>query len=98
MDDFFLNIFFLLVLENHSPLDFSPTHLDDPSQTSLLIFLFPDLKFIFFLERERESMSRKEGQREREREREREKLKQAPPSAQSPMWGSIPQPRDRDLS
>ena len=31
-------------------------------------------------------------------QRERENPKQAPHSAQSLMWGSISQPRDRDLS
>ena len=37
------------------------------------------------------------GGAEKERDRDRD-LKQAPLSAQSPMWGSIPQPWDHDLN
>ena len=38
------------------------------------------------------------GERQREREGERENLKQAPCSAQSLTWGSIPRSWDHDLS
>ena len=48
--------------------------------------------FIFFQEREKAQAG------ERGRERQRKNPKQAPLSAQSPTQGSIPQPRDHDLS
>ena len=59
---------------------------------TLFIYLFI---YIYVLS-ERESKGEGKG-RERERERERES-KQAPCSAQSPMWGLIPRPWDYDLS
>ena len=50
-------------------------------------------------ERRRERQRKREREREGEggRERDNEYLRQAPRSAQSLMWGSIPQPWDHDL-
>ena len=56
----------------------------------LFLYFF---SFVFLVRIEREHESRGEVQ-----ERDREDRKQAPPSAQSPMWGLILWPWDHDLS
>ena len=59
----------------------------------LAAFLYLFLRFYLFdREHERESEHKQGEWQQRQRE------KQAPPEAGSPMWGSIPGPRDHDLS
>jgi len=53
------------------------------------IIIFLKILFLFIFERERE---KKLKWGEGHRQRKRENLKQTPHRAQSPTWGSLPQP------